>query len=95
MNWPAVVTTGQVIRCCEQDGYSDRLKEKRTERTRTKEDKNCETLLKFWQHIPVDAVMLAACDQHHERRKKNSQLLLAKILLTTKDAQSPERENRR
>ena len=57
---PAVVTTGQVIRCYEQDGYSDRHREKRTGRTLTKEEKNCETLLKFWQHIPVDAVTLAA-----------------------------------
>ena len=68
---PAVVTTGQVIRCYEQDGYSDRHREKRAGRTLTKEKKNCETLLKFWQHIPVDAVTLAACDRYHEWRKKN------------------------
>jgi hypothetical protein len=68
---PTVVTTGQVIRCYEQDGYSDRHREKRTGRTMTKEKKNCETLLKFWQHIPVDAVTLAACDRYHEWRKKN------------------------
>jgi len=68
---PTVVTTGQVIRCYEQDGYSDRHREKRTGRTLTKEKKNCETLLKFWQHISVDAVTLAACDRYHEWRKKN------------------------
>jgi hypothetical protein len=65
------VATGEVIRCYEQDGYPDRHKEKRAGRTLTKETKNCETLLKFWEHVPVDAVTLAACDRYHEWRKKN------------------------
>ena len=60
-----------MIRCYEKDGYPDRHKEKRAGRTLTKEKKNCETLLKFWEHIPVDAVTLAACDRYHEWRKKH------------------------
>jgi hypothetical protein len=65
------VTAGEVIRCYEQDGYPDRHKEKRAGRTLEKETKNCETLLKFWEHIPVDDVRLAAFDRYHEWRKKN------------------------
>ena len=68
---PTIVTTGQVIRCYEQHGYPDRQKQKRQGRTLTMETKNCQTLLKFWEHIATDAVTLATCDRYHEWRKKN------------------------
>jgi len=67
------VYTGQIIRCYEGDGYPDRHKQKREGRTLTMELKNCETLLKFWEHIPADSVTLAVCDRYHEWRKKNIQ----------------------
>jgi hypothetical protein len=42
----------------EHDGYPERHREKWTARTLTKEKKNCEIVLKFWDHILVDAVTL-------------------------------------
>jgi integrase len=70
---PAVVTTGQVIRCYEKDVYPDRHKQPRQGRTLVVEKANCATLLKFWEHIPTEAVTLATCDRYHEWRKKNIQ----------------------
>ncbi|MEI8289647.1 MAG: site-specific integrase [Verrucomicrobiota bacterium] len=68
---PTVVTTGQVIRCYEQDGYPDRHKQPRQGRTLDAEKQKCKILMKFWEHILTDNITLALCDRYHEWRKKN------------------------
>lgn len=68
---PIAVNTGQVIRCYEKDGYPDRHKQPRQERTLRVERDNCKKLLEFWEHVATEAVTLAVCDRYHEWRTKH------------------------
>ena len=63
-------TVGDVIRLYQQDKYPDKHLNTRTESTRADEERNCETLLLFWDSIPVDSVSVATCDRYRDWRLK-------------------------
>ena len=63
-------TVGDVIRLYQKDGYPDRQRQKRPETMNGIEERNCLSLMGFWENIPVDDVTWGACDRYHTWRTK-------------------------
>ncbi|HEV2380842.1 MAG TPA: site-specific integrase [Terriglobia bacterium] len=67
---PEVITMGRVIRHYRDSKYPDKHKQPRKGQNLTDEESHCETLLKFWDTVPVDQSGPASCDRYYEWRKK-------------------------
>ena len=59
---------GEVILRYEADEYPDKHKQKRTGETLDSETTHCNTLMEFWEDVPVDDAGPGACDQYHTWR---------------------------
>ena len=62
------ITMGEVIRHYAESGYPDKHKGMRTGQMLDDETKHSDTLLKFWDHIPVTAAGPVSCDRYHTWR---------------------------
>ncbi len=67
------VTTGEVIRRYQKDGYLDRDLQFRPSGTLADEERHCNTLLQFWDDVAVEIVTDATCDRYRDWRKKRVQ----------------------
>jgi hypothetical protein len=70
---PEAVTVGEVVRRYQKDGYLDRDLQPRPPSTLADEERNCKTLLEFWDLVDVTAVTDATCDKYRDWRKKRVQ----------------------
>lgn len=66
-------TVGEIIRRYEKDGYLDKHLQSRTGRTLEEEERNCKTLLEFWDSVPTADVSDALCDKYADWRKRRIQ----------------------
>ena len=64
-------TVGDLIRRYGNDGFLDAHLLERPDKTREDEKRNCNTLLKFWDKIPVEDVEDKVCDDYRDQRVKN------------------------
>ena len=65
-----LTTVGEVVRQYQKDDYPDRLREARPERTRAIEAANCETLLGFFDALPVEDLRPSTLDNYFDWRRK-------------------------
>ena len=62
------LTVGGVIRKYQHDDYPDQQRQERPARMHELEERNCLTLLEFWDRIRVEDVTIANCDRYHDWR---------------------------